>query len=155
MIARILGDAPDKAQLLALQKSVVRNEDDSKLNQKFNAAGGLNIGTLVSNASLDISRIHTLVQTPSRKENAAPDNDAFQDASVGMLQKGTEAADNEADVDSEVKEHGHSNISGIASNLDGDAPGSSLFNSKSQSSVEKAAHTQDTGICDEKTIIMS
>ncbi|EET02683.1 Geranylgeranyl transferase type II beta subunit [Giardia duodenalis] len=150
MIARILGDAPDKAQLLALQKSVVRNEDDSKLNQKFNAAGGLNIGTLVSNASLDISRIHTLVQTPSRKENAAPDNDAFQDASVGMLQKGTEAADNEADVDSEVKEHGHSNISGIASNLDGDAPGSSLFNSKSQSSVEKAAHTQDTGICDEK-----
>lgn len=69
---------------------------------------------------------------------------------MGMLHKGTEAVDHEADVDSEVKEPGPSNMSDIAPNLDGDAPGSSLFNSKSQSSVEKGAHTQDTGTCDEK-----
>lgn len=150
MIARILGDTPDKIQQLPLQKSVVRTDGDSKVSQKFNAAGGLNIGTLVSNASLDISRIHTLVQTPSRREHVVPDADTFHETSVGMLHKGTEAVDHEADVDSEVKEPGPSNMSDIAPNLDGDAPGSSLFNSKSQSSVEKGAHTQDTGTCDEK-----
>lgn len=150
MIARILGDTPDKIQLLPIQKSVVRTDGDSKVSQKFNAAGGLNIGTLVSNASLDISRIHTIVQTPSRREHVVPDADTFHDTSVGMLHKGTEAVDQEADVDSEVKEPGPSNMSGIVPNLDGDAPGSSFFNSKSQSSVEKGAHTQDTGTCDEK-----
>lgn len=49
---------------------------------------------------------------------------------MGMLHKGTEAVDHEADVDSEVKEPGPSNMSDIAPNLDGDAPGSSLFNSR-------------------------
>lgn len=150
MISRVLGDAFDKNQLLTIQKSVVRADENSKVTQKFNAAGGLNIGTLVSNASLDISRINTLVQTPSKREKVVPDSDVLQDTSVGMLQKGAEIGDNEADADSEVKGHGVSNTSDIGPNLDGDVPGSSLFNSKSQSSVEKGVYTQDTVTCDEK-----
>ncbi|TNJ29829.1 Rab geranylgeranyltransferase [Giardia muris] len=101
---------------------LARLQGPAKRRQMYNASDGIQQSTL-GGASLDISRIHTIVQTPSKLSQKAEVKDPVQDSeTISIIAPGDQPENDQPE----------------ALNA-----GTSLFNSKSHSSVDRTAAAPD------------